>query len=125
MNRSVREGNIVSALSDPTDWTRRYIKTTFTFYKQQLQDDIDTLIMWSEKWQMLFNLETYKCLHTRHGNTGVSYEIGGTIPCKTVITINANMKDSEQSRIVASQGNQILGMIRRMIACKENGLIKH
>ncbi len=25
--------------------------------KQQLQDDIDTLIKWSEKWQMLFNFE--------------------------------------------------------------------
>ena len=25
--------------------------------KQQLQDDIDKLIMWSEKWQMLFNFE--------------------------------------------------------------------
>ena len=53
--------------------------------KQQLQDDIDKLIKWSEKWQMLFNF--------RHVNaytqgietvTGVNYEMGGTILCKTV-----------------------------------------
>ena len=25
--------------------------------KQQLQDDIDKLIKWSEKWQMLFNFQ--------------------------------------------------------------------
>ena len=70
---------------------------------------------------MLFNVEKCKCLHAGHGNTGVNYEMGGTILCKTVkekdlgVTINANIKVSEQCRIVASQGNQILGMIRRNI----------
>ena len=33
------------------------------------------------------------------------------------------MKVSEQCRIAASQGNQILGMIRRNITYKESGLI--
>ena len=34
MNRSVREGKkcVQSALSGPTDWILRYIKTTFTFF---------------------------------------------------------------------------------------------
>ena len=97
--------------------------------KQQLQDDIDKLIKWSEKWQMLFNFQKCKCLHAGHGNTGVNYEMGGTILCKTVkekdlgVTMNANMKVSEQCRIAASKGNQILGMIRRNITYKEKGLI--
>ena len=49
---------------------------------------------------MLFNFEKGKCLHPGHGNTGVNYEIGGTILCKTVkekdlgVTINANMNVS-------------------------------
>ena len=43
--------------------------------KQQLQDDIDTLIKWSEKWQMLFNFVKCKCLHAGHGNTRVNYEM--------------------------------------------------
>ena len=37
--------------------------------------------------------------------------------------MNANMKVSEQCRIAASKGNQILGMIRRNITYKEKGLI--
>ena len=37
--------------------------------KQQLQDDIDTLIKWSEKLQMLFNFEKCKCLHAGHERT--------------------------------------------------------
>ena len=49
------------------------------------------------------------------------YEMGGTIISKTVkakdlgVTMNANMKVSEQCRIAASKGNQVLGMIRRNI----------
>ena len=37
--------------------------------------------------------------------------------------MNANMKFSDQCRIAASKGNQVLGMIRRNITYKENSLI--
>ena len=76
---------------------------------KKLQDDIDKLVKWSEKWQMLFNFGKCKCLHTGPGNTGMNYEMGGTsILSKTVkekdlgVTMNANMKVSEQCRIAAS-----------------------
>ena len=97
--------------------------------KQNLQDDIDKLVKWSEKWQMLFNFGKCKCLHTGSRNTGMNYEMGGTILSKTVkekdlgVTMNANMKVSEQCRIAASKGNQVLGMIQRNITYKEKSLI--
>ena len=78
---------------------------------------------------MLFNFGKCKCLHTGSGNTGMNYEMGGTILSKTVkekdlgVTMNANMKVSEQCRIAASKGNQVLGMIRRNITYKEKSLI--
>ena len=78
---------------------------------------------------MLFNFGKCKCLHTGPGNTGMNYEMGGIILSKTVngtdlgITMNANMKVSEQCRIASSKGNQVLGMIRRNITYKENSLI--
>ena len=96
---------------------------------KKLQDDIDKLVRWSEKWQMLFNFGKCKCLHTGSGNTGMNYEMGGTILSKSVnekylgVSINANMKVAEQCRIAASTGNQVLGMIRRNITYKENSLI--
>ena len=37
--------------------------------------------------------------------------------------MNANMKVSEQCKIAASKGNQVLGMIRINITYKENNLI--
>ena len=97
--------------------------------KQNLQDDIDKLVKWSEKWQMLFNFWKCKCPPTGPGNTGMNYEMGGIILSKTVkekdlgVTMNANMKVSEQCRIAASKYNQVLGMIRRDITYKENSLI--
>ena len=57
----------------------------------------------------------------RAGKYGHDYEMGGTILTNTVkekglgVSMNANMKVSEQCRIAASKGNQILGMIRRII----------
>ena len=84
---------------------------------------------WSEKWQMLFNFGKCKSLHTGPGNTSMNYEMGGTILSKTVkendlgVTMNANMKVSEQCRIATSKGNQVLGMIRRNITYKDKSLI--
>ena len=70
---------------------------------------------------MFFKFGKCKCLHTGPGNTGMNYEMGGTILSKTVkdkdlgVKMNANMKVSEQCRSAASKGNQVLGMIRRNI----------
>ena len=101
------------------DYTKLFRKTKEIGYKQKLQDDIDKLVRWSEKWQMLFNFGKWKCLHTGPGNTGMNYEMGGTILSKTVkekylgVSMNANMNVSEQCRIAASKGNQVRGMISR------------
>ncbi len=51
--------------------------------KQKIQDDIDKLVKWSER-QMLFNFGKCRCLHTEPGNSGMNYEMGGTIQSKTV-----------------------------------------
>ena len=59
----------------------------------------------------------------------MNYEMGGTILSKTVkekdlgVTMNCKMKVSEQCRIAASKGNQVLGIIRRNVTYKENSLI--
>ena len=87
-------GNILKFADD----TKLFRKTKEIGDKQKLQDDIDKLVRWSEKWRMLFNFWKCKCLHTGSGNTGMNYEMGGTILSKTVkekdlgVSMNANMK---------------------------------
>ena len=111
------------------DDTKLFTKTKEIGDKQNLQDDIDKLVKWSEKWQMLFNFGKCKCLHIGPGNTSMNYEMGGTILSTTVkekdlgVTMDANMKVSEQCRIAASKANQVLGMIRRNITYKDKCLI--
>ena len=45
---------------------------------------------------------------------GMNYDMGGTVLCKTVkendlgVSMNANMKVSEQCKISASRGNHII-----------------
>ena len=51
------------------DATKLFRKTKEIGDKKKLQDDIDKLVRWSEKWQMLFNFGKCKCLHTGPGNT--------------------------------------------------------
>ena len=93
--------------------------------KQHLQNDLDKLAKWSEKWQMLLNFEKCKCLHTGHGNLDMNYNMGDTVLGTTVkendlgITTSADIKVSEQCGIAASKGNQIVGLIRRNITYKE------
>ena len=75
---------------------------------------------------MLFNLGKCKCLRTRYRNLDVNYKMVDTVLGITVkekdlgVTISADMKVvSEQCGIAASNGNQILGLIRRNITYKE------
>ena len=112
-------GNILKFADD----TKLFRKIKEIGDKQKLQDDIDKLVRWSEKWQMIINFGKCKCLHTGPGNTDMNCEMGGTILSKTVkekdlgVSMNANMKVSEQCN------NQVLGMIRRNITYKEKSLI--
>ena len=52
--------------------------------KQHLQNDLDILVQWSEKWQMLLNFGKCKCLHTGHGNLDINYNMGDTVLGTTV-----------------------------------------
>ena len=66
------------------DAPKLFTKTKDVGDKQKLQDYIDKLVKWSGQWQMLFNFGKCKCLHAGPRNTGVNYEMGGTILRKTV-----------------------------------------
>ena len=123
------DDSITSNILKFADDTKLFRKVNTDGDKQHLQNDLDRLVKWSEKWQMLFNFGKCKCLHTGHGNLNVNYKMGDTILGTTVkekdlgVTISADMKVSEQCGIAASKGNQILGLIRRNITFNGKKLI--
>ena len=89
-------------------------KTKSDADRQHLQDDLNKLTEWSEKWQILFTFGKCKCLHIGHENEDAQYTMGGIVLNTTLkekdlgVTISANMKVSEQCGIAATKGNQIL-----------------
>ena len=123
------DDSITSNVLKFADDTKLFRKVNADGDKQHLQNDLDRLVKWSEKWQMLFNFGKCKCLHTGHRNLNVNYRMGDTVLGTTVKekdlggTISADMKVSEQCGIAASKGNQILGLIRRNITYKGKKLI--
>ena len=123
------DDSITSNVLKFADDSKLFRKVNTDGDKQHLQNDLDRLVKWSEKWQMLFNFGKCKCLHTGHGNLNVNYKMGDTVLGTTVkekdlgVTISADMKVSVQGGIAASKGNQILGLIRRNITYKGKKLI--
>ena len=123
------DDSITSNVLKFADDTKLFRKVNTDGDKQHLQNDLDRLVKWTEKWQMLFNFGKCKCLHTGHWNLNVNYKMGDTVLDTTVkekdlgVTISADMKVSEQCGIAASKGNQILGLIRRNITYKGKKLI--
>ena len=52
---------ITSNILKFVDDTKVLRKVNYDGNKQHLQHDLDKLVKWSEKWQMLFNFGKYKC----------------------------------------------------------------
>ena len=92
------DDSITSNVLKFADDTKLFRKVNTDGDKQHLQNDLDRLVKWSEKWQMLFNFGKCKCLHTGHGNLNVNYKMGDTVLGTTVkekdlgVTISADMR---------------------------------
>ena len=73
------DDNITSNVLKFVDDTNVFRKVNTGGDQQHLQKDLDRLVKWSEKWQMLFNFGKCKCLLTGHGNLDVNYKMGDIV----------------------------------------------
>ena len=78
------DDNITSSVLKFADDTTLFRKVNTDGDKQHLQNDLDKLVKWSEKLQMLLNFGKCKCLHTGHGKLDVNYKMGDTVLGTTV-----------------------------------------
>ena len=107
------DDNITSNILKFADDTTVFRRVNNDGDKQHLQNDLDKLVKWSEKWQML-NFWKCKCLHTGHGNLDLSNKMRDTVLGATVkeedlgitIRLSADMKVSEHCGIAASKGKE-------------------
>ena len=88
----------------------------------QLQADLDKLVLWAQKWQMVFNVDKCKVMQVTRRRTYymderelsvVSYEkdLG--------VWISADLKCSKQSMHACNKATKVLGMIKRTIRFKD------
>ena len=70
------EDDISSKVLKFADDTKVFGKLTNDTDKQSLQDDLDKLVKWSDKWQMLLHFGKCKCIRIGHGNMDEEYKMG-------------------------------------------------
>ena len=84
--------------------------------RELMQNDIDRLLDWAERWQMEFNGKKCKVLHFGHNNPRYSYTLGGYAPGGVVlenvavekdigVMIHESLKPSQQCFKAAAKGN--------------------
>ena len=123
------ENEIGSNILKFADDTKMFRRVESQEDRHQLQSDLNKLVKWAEKWQMLFNKDKCKCLHIGQANAKNNYIMNNTVLLSTErekdvgVVVSSDMKVSEQCGIAARKGNQILGLIRRNIAYRDKRLI--
>jgi len=87
-----------------------------------LQEDLDRLVEWSNRWQLKFNPDKCTVMHIGHGmDTRYFMRDGSSIKeLKTVqeqrdlgICITADLKPSHQCMKAAAKARKVIGMVRR------------
>ena len=85
------EDDISSKVLKCADDTKVFRKVTNDTDKQSLEDDLDKLVKWSEKWQMLFNFWKCKCIHIGHENMDEKYKMGNAVLGRTTQGLRSNI----------------------------------
>ena len=86
---------------------------------KKMQQIIDNLVEWAEKWKMSFNIEKCKIIHVGHKNPRKKYYMNGKELKEEDdekdlgIFVDANMKPGKQCMTAAKSANFALGQIQR------------
>ena len=98
--------------------------------RSQMITDLETLLQWSDLWQMPLNISKCKVMHIGKTNPCNTYEIKNeklqVVDEETDlgIIIKNNLKIDSQCAKASKKGNQILGLIARTITCKDQAPMK-
>ena len=88
-----------------------------------LQNDIDSLVSWSEKWQLPFNTDKCKTLNIGQMNPFTKYKMGN-VDLKQIhqekdlgIIVDRELKFREQAASAIKTANSRLGMVKKTFSC--------
>jgi len=90
----------------------------------QLHADLDKLVLWAQKWQMVFNVDKCKVMHVGNWEDSRTYYMEdrelSVVSCEKDlgVWISADTKCSKQSMYACNKAMKVLGMIKRTIRFK-------
>ena len=94
-----------------------------------LQLDIDSLALWSQNWQLPFNINKCKSLHLGRNNPRTIYSMNGHFLEQVDdekdlgIIIDKELKFHKQTSAAVKKGNKMLGLIKKTITTKNENTI--
>ena len=88
-----------------------------------LQNDLNAVLEWANKWKMEFNVDKCKIMHLGHNNPKATYSMGGSNLQETEeerdlgVIIDNKLDFGSHIRNIVSKANKVLGMIRVSFSC--------
>ena len=96
---------------------------------RMLQDDLNRLYEWSEKWQMQFNVNKCSIMSVDKDNRPVDYTLNDTTLARSYnvrdlgVQVSSNLCPREQCIIARNRANKILGFIGRCVTNRSSEVI--
>ena len=101
------------------DDTKLYQEVTSLQDKTLLQQDIDALGHWADRWQLPFNQEKCKLMHLGSSNEHFTYQMKGSTLAQVHtekdlgLVIDEDLKFHEQVAAAVGRANRVLGLVKR------------
>jgi hypothetical protein len=124
------ENDLLSKVSKFADDTKLGGKALCADDCRKIQEDLNKLSDWSEKWQMSFNVEKCKVMHIGDKNPHFKYqirdqELSNVKQEKDLgVIISNNLKTTDQCTAASKKANKMLGFITRNIDHKSPDIMK-
>ena len=118
--------NLISKFADDTKIGSTVITEND---KLNLQNDLNKITDWSEKWEMPFNIDKCQILHVGTRNPKFDYELCGeklknSSKVKDLgVTVESNLKFAKQCKDAAAKANRMLGFIKRNFSFKSKEIV--
>ena len=112
-------GEVRSSLKMFADDTKLYRSVGRESDNGVLQEDLDSLVEWSERWQLPFNREKCKTLHLGGRNDCYTYHMGDVQLSQTPVEkdlgvfVDRHLKFREQAASAITKASRIMAVIRR------------
>ena len=97
--------------------------------KVKLQQDLDSLMEWSQKWQLGFNESKCKVLHLGSANERMKYQMGASTLETTTnekdlgVIIDEQLKFHQHVTTAVNKASRMLGLVRATFTCLDETTI--